>query len=398
VGVAVLVLGGGYAGVVAANRLSVRDDVAVTVVNPRPVFVERIRLHQLVGGSNDAVEPFADVLAPAVRLVADEADRIDVAGRRVLLRSGGTLPYDPLVLAVGSRAALASVPGATEHAVSVATLEAAQGMRQALERAPDAPITVVGGGPTGLETAAELAETGRRVTLVCGPVLGPYFAARARRSTAKRLARLGVTVVEGVAVTRVRAGAVELSDGRTLRSGVTVWTAGFEVPDLARRSGLSTDAAGRLRTDETLTSVDDDRIVGAGDAVAPAGGAQRMSCQAAIPLGAQAAATVLSHIGGTTPAPITNGFVAQCVSLGRSAGTFQPAHKDDTALGVSIGGRPAALVKELVSSQVLAALRKEARKPGSFSWPTDRGRAARTATAPATPPPVLPAGTGTVVA
>ncbi|WP_041289400.1 hypothetical protein [Kribbella flavida] len=48
-----------------------------------------------------------------------------------------------------------------------------------------------------------------------------------------------------------------------------LWTAGFSVPDLAARSGLSTDAIGRLLTDETLTSVDDDRIVATGDPAAP---------------------------------------------------------------------------------------------------------------------------------
>ena len=51
----VVVIGGGYAGVMAANRLTQRDDVTVTLINPRPTFVERIRLHQLVGGSDDAV-------------------------------------------------------------------------------------------------------------------------------------------------------------------------------------------------------------------------------------------------------------------------------------------------------------------------------------------------------
>ena len=80
---------------------------------------------------------------------------------------------------------------------------------------------------------------------------------------------------------------------------MTIWTAGFGVPDLAASSGLSTDGAGRLLTDETLTSVDDPRIVAAGDAAAPSDLPLRMSCQAAIPLGAQAANTVLSRIAGT---------------------------------------------------------------------------------------------------
>ena len=55
-----------------------------------------------------------------------------------------------------------------------------------------------------------------------------------------------------------------------------------------------------------------------------------------MPLGAQAARTVLSRIDGTSPAPITNGFVAQCVSLGRTAGTFQAARMDDTARWLSV--------------------------------------------------------------
>ena len=58
----VVVIGGGYAGVMAANRLMQRDDVTVTLINPRPDFVHRVRLHQLVGGSDDAVFEYPEVL------------------------------------------------------------------------------------------------------------------------------------------------------------------------------------------------------------------------------------------------------------------------------------------------------------------------------------------------
>jgi NADH:ubiquinone reductase (H+-translocating) len=51
----IVVIGGGYAGTIAANRLLQRDDVHVSLVNPRPEFVERIRLHQLAAGTGDAV-------------------------------------------------------------------------------------------------------------------------------------------------------------------------------------------------------------------------------------------------------------------------------------------------------------------------------------------------------
>ena len=75
----VVVVGGGYSGVMAANRLTQRDDVTVTLINPRPKFVERIRLHQLVGGSNDAVVDYREILAPTVGLMVDTATRIDWA-------------------------------------------------------------------------------------------------------------------------------------------------------------------------------------------------------------------------------------------------------------------------------------------------------------------------------
>ncbi|MEV8623982.1 FAD-dependent oxidoreductase [Streptomyces sp. NBC_01268] len=365
----VVVIGGGYAGVMAANRLTQRDDVTVTLVNPRPAFVHRIRLHQLVGGSDSAVVAYRDVLAERVSLVVDSATRIDAAGRGVDLAGGGTLSYDYLVYAVGSGSADPGVPGAAEFAYPIGTLEEAERLRPALDAAPaTAPVTVVGAGPTGIETAAELAETGRAVTLVCGGVLGPYLHPRGRRSVATRLARLGVTVLDGpdTKVTGVRADSVLLADGRELESAVTIWTVGFGVPDLAARSGFTTDALGRLLTDETLTSVDDERVIAAGDSAAPSGLPLRMSCQAAMPLGAQAADTILSRITAEQPETINRPFAAQCISLGRADGIFQFANRSDEAVWFKVDGRLGAKLKETVCTVVPKHLADEAHKPGSY--------------------------------
>lgn len=375
-----MVVGGGYAGVMAANRLRKSDAVEVTLINPRADFVERIRLHQLVGGSHPAVLDYREILNDRVQVIVDRVDHIDAATRTVMCASGASRTYDYLIYAVGSTSTSQDVPGA-EHAYPVAGLEQATVLRDRLEAVPlTASITVVGAGPTGIETAAELAETGRPVTLICGDQIGPYLHERGRRALLKRLAALSVTIVQGpgAVVRAVAVDRVSLADGREVHSALTIWTAGFGVPDLARRSGLATDAIGRLLTDETLTSVDDPRIVAAGDAADPSGHPMRMSCQAAIPLGAQAAETVLSRIADQAAVPVNSGFVAQCLSLGRRTGLLQFARSDDSARGLYLSGRAAAGLKEAVCKAVVGSLRAEARRPGKFRWPKDRGRSART--------------------
>ena len=368
--VKVIVIGGGYSGTIAANHLRMRADVDITLVNPRPKFVERIRLHQFVAGNYDATVDYGTLLGEGVRLVVDSAVRIDTATQQVGLASGRALDYDYVIYAVGSTGVTpSSVPGAAEFAYPIAELELAQRLRNAIDELhPDAPITVVGAGLTGTETAAELAEQDHRVTLVCGGKLVPTLSEPGRRSATKWLRKMGVAVLEADVVGEVRADAVVFADGAVRPSALTIWTAGFGAPELAATSGLHTDALGRLLTDETLTSVDDDRIVAAGDAAAPSGQPLRMSCQSAVPLGAQAANTVLSRIAGTEPAVIDQAFLGSNVSLGRRAAVIQWARKDDTPVNLYFGGRLGAALKEAVCKGTVWGIRREARKPGSTFW------------------------------
>ncbi|GAA0939904.1 NAD(P)/FAD-dependent oxidoreductase [Nonomuraea longicatena] len=366
----VVVIGGGYAGALAANRLRLRAGVDITLVNPRAEFVERVRLHQFVAGTSQATVEFGSLLGEGVRLVVDSAAAIESSARRVLLESGGTLDYDYLIYAVGSTAGVpSSVPGAAEFAYGIGEFELARRLSARLAELPaDAPVTVVGGGLTGIETAAELGEQGRAVTLVCGRSLAPSFGLPGRRAVAKWLSRLGVAVVEGESVGEVRADAVVLSGGEVRASAVTIWAAGFGVPGLAAASGLRTDEAGRLLTDETLTSVDDVRVVAAGDAAAPSGRPLRMSCYAAGPLGALAADTVLSRMAGTEPPVINLAFSGACVSLGRGVAVRQLARRDDSAVSAYVGGRVGAAIKEFTCRFAVSRIGGEAKRPGSARW------------------------------
>lgn len=380
----VVILGGGYAGVMATNRFlgsltrHERSRVTLSLVNPRAGFVERIRLHQLAAGTRDRVTiALADLLHPQASLVTGAAEHIDHRARTVRVSTDGReidLGYDYLVYAVGSRAA-APIPGAREHAFLLADHDDAARAAAAIAACgPGAEITVVGGGLTGVEAAGELAEQrpDAEVTLYCTSALLPDMRPSARKSIKKTLRRKGVHVVEHAPVVEINANTVRLGSGDRPSFDVCLVAASFDVPQLAGVSGLPTDDVGRLEVDETLRCVADPRVIGAGDAiVAPDRVAShlRMSCATALPLGAHAAETLLASIRGTQPPTLSVGYLLQCIGLGGKQGYIQVVRADDSPRRVHIGGRAAAAIKNVVCTMVIDAPVKESRKPGTYRWP-----------------------------
>lgn len=380
----VVIVGAGYAGLMATNRLLgsltdvERQRVRVTVLNPRTAFVERIRLHELVGGSRTSVErSLSDLLHPAAQLVEGTAIAID-ADRQLLHVSGPDgrteLRWDYLLYAVGSRSA-APIAGAGEHAHLVGDLEGARRAALAIGDArPGSRVLVIGGGLTGIETACEVAEQHPElsVDLLCSASLAPGMRPAARRSIRRTLTRLGVRVLEHTTVTEVGQGKVELANGAVEDFDVCLVAASFDVPELARISGLAVDGGGRLRLDNELRSIDQPRIFGAGDATVagPAvGGHLRMSCATALPTGAHAADNLLRSIRGEHPRPLSAGFLVQCIALGRRNGYIQIVRADDTPRPFHLGGRLAALVKEKICTMVVSVPVREREQAGTYSWP-----------------------------
>jgi NADH dehydrogenase FAD-containing subunit len=403
----IVILGGGYAGVIAANRFlgSLTDDersgIEVRLINPRSRFVERIRLHQLAAGSRaDVTRPLAELLHPGAALITGVANRIDAHARTVDVSTYGddvAIPYDYLIYAIGSQAA-APIPGARQHAFLLADYDGARDAATAISRsAPGAEMAVVGGGLTGVEAAAELAEqyADATVTLYCAGALLDGMRPAARKSISKTLRRKGVRIIDNVPVLEVEARALRLADGQHRPFDVCLVAAAFAVPDLAARSGLPVDASGRLRVDETLRCIDDPRVIGAGDAiVAPDSVARhlRMSCAAALPLGAHAATTLLAAIRETGPPTLSVGYLAQCVGLGRK-GYVQIVRADDTPRRLHIAGRTGGAIKNMICTMVVEAPAKESRRPGAYRWP--KGPASESP-APESPGPKVVAGRGPV--
>jgi NADH dehydrogenase FAD-containing subunit len=272
----VVIIGGGYAGTIAANRFwgsltdAERSRAQVTIINPVDLFVHRIRLHEHAAGISDATLTLRSMVHAETRLVIGRAQWIDAPARSVHVEtaSGGIdVAYDRLIYAVGSRSAT-HVRGVREHAVPIGDVDGANGIAVRLERTDVRSVCVVGGGPTGVETAAELAEAhpSVHITLVAGDMLVAGLRTSARRSIRRSLERLGVTVVEQGHVAEVTPRGICMSDQAEYEVDLVIWAPGFEVPDLAARSGLPVDERGRLLVDDALRCIAEPTILGAGDA------------------------------------------------------------------------------------------------------------------------------------
>jgi NADH dehydrogenase len=368
--VQVVVVGAGYAGLMAANRVAAArrpEKVTVTLITEEASFVERIRLHEYACGStDDATVPFDSLLHPAVQLRVTRVLRVEAASRELALLGGTRLAYDYLIYAAGSGGHAPDGEGI--HVI--ADLQGATRARAALDDLPaGSAVAVVGGGPTAVEVAAELAE--RRpvltVKLHTSGVVAPSVSVRSRSRLRRALARRKVQLVEGEAV------AADGDVRAALDAEVVLWCTGFTAPGLAADSGLPVTSTGQLRVGPTLAAVSGgDRIYGAGDAASienPLYRYHRMGCASALPMGAHAADNVLRLIGGEAPKPLSTGFVAQCISIGRREGLIQAVTPEDRPRRLALSGRLGALVKEAVCRQTLRWLRGEARSGGSYSWP-----------------------------
>ncbi|WP_433264142.1 NAD(P)/FAD-dependent oxidoreductase [Actinosynnema sp. CS-041913] len=347
----IVVVGAGYSGLAAAKLAAKWTDARVTLVNARDGFVERVRLHQLAAGQTLPDRPLADLLrGTGVELVVDRVTAIDPETRKIEL-TAGALAYDRLIYALGSHADLDSTPGVRDHAHSVATREDAERLRDALAHART--VAVVGGGLTGIEAAAELAESHPRLTvvLVTGGVLGAALSAKARRYLRTTFARLGVAIREDAHVTSVDATGVRLADGSRVDADTVVWTAGFRVPDLAREAGFAVDGNGRVVVDQTLASVSHPDVLAVGDAAAirrPDGLELRMACATGTPTAQRAVRALADRMRGLEPKPFRFSYINQCISLGRRHGLIQFVRGDDSPRDAVLTGRLAARYKEAV--------------------------------------------------
>ena len=359
----VLILGGGFAGLVAAQTLK-RADVEITLLDKRNFHLFQPLLYQVATGSLSPAEIAAPIRAVLsrqknVEVLLGEAVDIDPDKKNIILDDGGVFPYDTLIIATGSQTSYYGNDQWRENAPSLKSIEEATRMRHkflyAFERAERADteaeerawltFVIVGAGATGLELAGALAEIAhhtlkrdfrrirpqeaRIILMEGGPrVLAPYpedLSAKAE----KLVKRLGVEIMLGAFVTNIDADGVSYKHGETsgtVPARTVFWAGGVTTTPFGRkvaeRLNAQTDRSGRFKVDPDLALPNRPEIFVLGDLACTSdakGNPLPGVAQVAIQGGRYAANLVKARLAGRTLPPFKYFDKGDMAVIGRAA-------------------------------------------------------------------------------
>jgi NADH:quinone reductase (non-electrogenic) len=356
----VLILGGGFAGVGAAQKLK-DADADVVLVDRHDYHTFQPLLYQLATGllGTTAVgHSLRDLLEGHGNATIHKASvtAVDLEARQVSFDGLAPISYDYLVFGLGAKVNFFGTEGAAEHAFPMYTLPHAVRLKDhLLERWEAADrdaalvadgalnVVVVGGGPTGVETAGAIAELYRgdlakdyrnvadddaRITLVeAGPELFPMFKPKLREYTAKALAERTVEVKTGTAVTSVSPTRVTLKSGDVLAAHTLVWGAGLQGNELVQSLGLELQRGNRIAVGPDLALPDHPDVYVVGDVAAitdsKTGQVLPQLGSVALQSGEHAGETIAHRIAGKKTKPFAYRDKGTMAAIGRGAAVVQ---------------------------------------------------------------------------
>jgi NADH dehydrogenase len=354
----VVIAGGGFGGAMAAReleRIMPRQSTRLVLVNDVNFLLYTPFLPEAAAGTLEprhVVTPLREILKRTYLRLGSVAGH-DPAAKTVELRTregeAEQLPYDQLLIALGSVSRVLPVPGLPEHAIRfksladaiwlrnhvIETLEAANATDDAARRDELLTYVFVGGGYAGLEALAELQDFatdaiesyprarlhGMRWVLVeAADRVLPEIDAELAEYALRELRGRGIDVRLGTTLEELRADSARLSTGETLPTRTAVWTAGVAPHPSLRRLSLPLDERGRAPVDDHLRVKGMDSVWAIGDCAAapdPRGGLCPPTAQHAVRQGPVAAGNIAAELGIGTARPFEYRGNAAFVNLGR---------------------------------------------------------------------------------
>jgi NADH dehydrogenase FAD-containing subunit len=375
-GSAIAVLGGGYAGLFAAHRAARAitktgySAAAVILIDSDDAWQERTRWHQVAAGETVRSRSRAHIFrGTRVATVTGTVTGIDLQDRRLTFGDREPLAFDRLIYTAGSRSNVASVPGAIAHAHTLDTAETSKRLAAAIAERPDGHLLIVGGGLTGIQTAAQIARRHPRahVALVSSGTIGDELPEAAQILVSRALNDPGVTVIEKRRVEAVEPGSVRWSGGR-IAADLVVWTAGFVSSPLAERAGLAVTGTGQVKVDAALRSVSHSFVFAAGDGAAVPRASSAYGAYAATATGATAGMNAGRDLARQPVLPLSMGYSLLATSLGPRNAVVQLLRADGTPRRQILTGRVGSALKEIVEHYVTFGVSAERSIPGFYRW------------------------------
>jgi len=310
----IVIVGGNFAGLTAAIKLSRRH--AVTVIDPSRHFEWAPGIHEILSSVKTPqglrLDRAAIVKQAGHRFLRDRVTVLQPAQRRLATASGRELDFDACIVAVGALWNTHHIPGVTHHAMpfrSVADgLAIEQRLHTLLQQGKPLRIVIAGGGISGIEALGEILrrhrdDAGLSIELVeAGARLLPGLPASLDADLRRLCERYAVKFHTATTIASVSPKGVRLADGTRMRSELTLWTAGLAPPALLRESGLTRPPQVWADVHPTLQSRHFDNTFVVGDA-AQLPHAVGKQASNAIDMGALAAANATRFLAGRALKP-----------------------------------------------------------------------------------------------
>ncbi len=356
----ILILGRGFAGVGAAQKLK-HADADIVLVDRHDYHTFQPLLYQLATGLLDTTavgHSLRDLVERehTTRVRKGSVTAIDLDGHTAQVDGLDPIEYDYLVFSLGAKVNFFGTEGAAEHAFPMYTLPDAVRLKDhllerwdAAERDPSLVedgalnVVVVGGGPTGVETAGAIAELYRanfssdypdlpqdeaHVTLVeAGPELFSMFKPKLREYAVHALEQRTVEIRTGAMVASVSPTRVTLKSGEQLPAHTLVWGAGLQGNPLVKALGVDLERGSRIGVGPELTLPGHPEVYVVGDAAAitdhKTGQVLPQLGSVALQSGEHAGTVIAQRIAGKEPKPFAYHDKGTMAMIGRGAAVVQ---------------------------------------------------------------------------